>query len=152
MLRIAAPLILAISLPGFTLAAGQSSTSSIDAPGATDAVSKLGAAQRAFAGGRSDDALRQLDALAATTPEPPGVERLRGFIYYQQKNMTAAEVAFARAVAQDPADHESMQMQGVALYSLGRPAEAIPLLEKAHVAVPSTNVDPNYVLGVCYER
>ena len=36
------------------------------------------------------------------------------------------------------------------LYSLGKPADAIPLLEKAHAQVPSQNVDPNYVLGVCY--
>ncbi len=78
------------------------------------------------------------------------MERLRGFIYYQQKNMVAADAAYAKAVAQDPSDHESMQMRGVALYSLGRPAEAIPLLEQARAAVPSANVDPNYVLGVCY--
>jgi len=83
-------------------------------------------------------------------PEPKGVERLRGFIYYQQRDMAAAEAAYARALNQDPSDTESMQMRGVTLYSLGRPAEAIPLLEKAHTAVASVNVDPNYVLGVCY--
>ena len=150
MLRIAAPLILAISLPGFALSVGQSSGSSINAPGVTDSVSRLDAAQKALATGHPEEALKQLDILAAITPEPPGVERLRGFAYYQEKNMAAAEAAFARAVAQAPADRESMQMQGVALYSLGRPAEAVPLLEQAHVAVPSANVDPNYVLGVCY--
>ncbi len=64
--------------------------------------------------------------------------------------MAAAEAAYANAVAEDPADRESMQMRGVALYSLGRPGEAIPLLEQARTAVPSANVDPNYVLGVCY--
>jgi tetratricopeptide (TPR) repeat protein len=84
------------------------------------------------------------------TPEPPGVERLRGFIFYQQRNMAAAEAAYARAIEQNPSDRESMQMRGVALYSLGRPADAIPLLEKAHAAVASANVDPNYVLGICY--
>jgi Flp pilus assembly protein TadD len=108
------------------------------------------AARKALAAGRAEDALKQLEPLAAMTPEPAGVERLLGFIYYQQRNMVAAEAAYAKAVAQAPSDVESMQMQGVALYSLGRPAEAIPLLEKAHVAVASANVDPNYVLGVCY--
>jgi tetratricopeptide (TPR) repeat protein len=64
--------------------------------------------------------------------------------------MVAAEAAYAKALAQDPSDRDAMQMRGVVLYSLGRPAEAIPLLEKAHATVPSANVDPNYVLGVCY--
>ncbi|HZD48089.1 MAG TPA: tetratricopeptide repeat protein [Silvibacterium sp.] len=150
MFRVATLLLLAIALPGFALAAGQSSASSINAPGATDSVSQLEEAKKALAAGHSEDALKQLDILAAITPEPQGVERLRGFAYYQEKNMAAAEAAFARAVAQDPADRESMQMRGVTLYSLGRPADAIPLLEQAHVAVPSANVDPNYVLGVCY--
>ena len=107
-------------------------------------------ARRAFEKGQADQALAELEGLARSTPEPTGVERLRGFIYYQQKKMAAAEAAFAKAVAQDPADRESMQMRGVTLYSLGRPDEAIPLLEQARTAVPSANVDPNYVLGVCY--
>jgi predicted Zn-dependent protease len=116
----------------------------------TDHPSELAAASKAFASGHAQEALTQLDALAKLTPEPAGVERLRGFIDYQQRDMVSAEAAYAKAVAQDPTDRESMQMRGVALYSLGRPAEAIPLLEKARVAVPSANVDPNYVLGVCY--
>lgn len=116
----------------------------------TDPQSELAAASKAFETGHAQEALTQLDALAKLTPEPAGVERLRGFIDYQQRDMVAAEAAYAKAVAQDPGDRESMQMRGVALYSLGRPAEAIPLLEKARVAVPSANVDPNYVLGVCY--
>ena len=115
-----------------------------------DPASVIAAARKAFAAGRADEALKQLDPLAVMVPESPGVERLRGFIYYQQRNMAAAEAAYAKAIAQDPSDIESMQMRGVALYSLGRPADAIPLLEKAHTAVPAANVDPNYVLGVCY--
>ncbi len=141
MRRLAPPLFLAMLASGFASAVGQASA---------DPQSKLDTAAKSFASGHTAEALQQLDALAALAPEPAGVERLRGFIYYQQRNMAAAEAAYARAVAQDPSDVESMQMRGVALYSLGRPAEAIPLLEKAHIAVPSANVDPNYVLGVCY--
>ena len=117
---------------------------------ANDASSAIAAASKTFAAGHSEEALKQLDALAVITPEPQGVERLRGFIFYQQRNMVAAAAAYAKAIEQDPSDRESMQMRGVSLYSLGRPAEAIPLLEKARAAVPSANVDPNYVLGVCY--
>jgi tetratricopeptide (TPR) repeat protein len=138
----------AIFFLAFAAAAQQAQPASPAA--ASDAASQLEAARKAFAGGHTADALKQLDALAGMTPEPPGVERLRGFIFYQQRNMAAAEAAYARAIEQNPSDRESMQMRGVALYSLGRPADAIPLLEKAHAAVASANVDPNYVLGVCY--
>jgi tetratricopeptide (TPR) repeat protein len=117
---------------------------------APDASSGLATAAKAFSSGRAQEALKELDSLASLSPEPPGVERLRGFIFYQQRNMAGAEAAYAKAMEQDPSDLESMQMRGVVLYSLGRPADAIPLLEKAHATVPSVNVDPNYVLGVCY--
>src|SRR5271163_3101919 len=132
--------------------AAQTSLPAAPAPAtaAEDPSFVIAAARKVFATGRSEEALKQLDPLASMTPEPAGVERLRGFIYYQQRNMAAAETAYAKAIAQDPSDTESMQMRGVTLYSLGRPADALPLLEKAHTAVASANVDPNYVLGVCY--
>ncbi len=143
------PIILAL-LSLAALSAAQTTVPSAPAPGTQDPTAVIASARRAFAAGHSDEALKQLDTLTPLTPEPAGVEKLRGFIYYQQRNMAAAEAAYAKAVAQDPSDVESMQMQGVTLYSLGRPADAIPLLEKAHASVPSVNVDPNYVLGVCY--
>ena len=99
--------------------------------------------------GKLDDALRELDTLAAQQPRPAEVERLRGIVFYQKNQMDAAEASFAQALAQDPADLESMQMRGVVLYRLGKPAEAIPWLEKAHAA-PVANADPNYVLALCY--
>ena len=99
--------------------------------------------------GKLDDALRELDALAAQQPRPAEVERLRGIVFYQKNEMASAEASFALALQQDPADLESMQMRGVVLYRLGKPAEAIPWLEKAHAA-PVANADPNYVLGLCY--
>ena len=43
-----------------------------------------------------------------------------------------------------------MQMQGVVLFRTGKPAAAIPLLEQAHLSIPRTNIDSNYVLGLCY--
>ena len=143
-------LALSLSLSVLTSTAQQVSAPAAVSQASIDANSQLASARKAFATGHSEQALKQLDSLSAFTPEPAGVERLRGFIYYQQKNMVAADAAYAKAVAQDPSDFESMQMRGVALYSLGRPAEAIPLLEQARTAVPSANVDPNYVLGVCY--
>lgn len=115
-------------------------------PSASLADSKALAAK-----GHLDDALSLLNSLAKADPEQPGVERMRGAILYQKDQLTEAERAFARAVIQDASDREAKQMWGVTLYRLGRPAEAIPLLE-AVVAQPVTgvNVEPRYVLGLCY--
>lgn len=103
-----------------------------------------------MAEGRLDDAIRELDALASVKPEPAGVERLRGIVEYENNRLAEADASFTRALAQDPSDLEAMQMRGVTLYRMGKPAEAIPLLEKAHAAGPIANADPNYVLGLCY--
>ena len=100
--------------------------------------------------GRLDDAQRELNALAGQQPEPANVERLRGMVSYEKGEMPEAEAAFARAVTEDPGDQVSMQMQGVVLFRLGKPAEAIPLLEKAHGSGSIANADPNYVLALCY--
>ena len=103
-----------------------------------------------MAQGKPDDARRELEALASEQPEPAGVERLRGILEYENNRMADAEASFARALIQEPSDLESMQMRGVALYRMGKPADAIPLLEKAHAAKPIANADPNYVLALCY--
>lgn len=103
-----------------------------------------------MAQGKLGEASQELDALARLQPEPAGVERLRGVIAYQQNHLADADAAFARALAQDPSDLAAMQVRGVTLYRLGKPADAIPLLEKAHAAGPIANADPNYVLGLCY--
>jgi len=108
------------------------------------------AAQSLAAKGRLDKALSMLDELAAQNPEPAGVERLRGIIFYQKDQFPEAIAAFAKAAEEDPSDRESIEMHGVALYRQSRPAEAIPFLEHAHASVQSANVDPEYVLGLCY--
>ena len=100
--------------------------------------------------GRLDAALAELDVLAKQTPEPAGAERLRGLIFYQKDQFDAAAAAFARAEAQDAADRESVEMHGVSLFRMGRVREAIPLLERARTPVENANVDPNYVLALCY--
>jgi tetratricopeptide (TPR) repeat protein len=100
--------------------------------------------------GRLDKALAMLDQLAAQTPEQAGVERLRGLIFYQREDFTKAIDAFTKASEQDPSDLESMEMEGVSLFRTGHSPEALPLLEKAHATVIRANIDPEYVLGLCY--
>lgn len=110
----------------------------------------LAEANRLLAAGQLDQCLQLLDKLAAVQPEATGVENLRGMVFYQQGKMQEATEAFGKAVAQDPKDFASMQMEGVSLFRQGNAAGAIPLLEKAHSSISTVNVDPNYVLGLCY--
>jgi tetratricopeptide (TPR) repeat protein len=107
-------------------------------------------AQKLLDSGRLDEALKILDALAQQQPEPAGVERLRGMAFYEQGEIRSSATAFEHALAQDPSDREAMQMEGVALFRSGKPAAAIPLLEQAHLSIARTNIDSNYVLGLCY--
>src|SRR6201996_6900188 len=107
-------------------------------------------AQRMLDAGRLDEALKALDALSQQNPEPAGVERMRGIAFYEQGHIQSSGAAFERALAQDPSDPGAMQMQGVVLFRSGKPADAIPLLEKAHLSIARANIDSNYVLGLCY--
>jgi predicted Zn-dependent protease len=100
--------------------------------------------------GHLADALKQLDTIAAQPPVPPGVDRLRGLALYSQNQFPQADAAFAAALKQDPHDEESEQLRGLTLFRLGRPADAIPLLESAHEWTSQTRVDPSYVLALCY--
>jgi tetratricopeptide (TPR) repeat protein len=108
------------------------------------------AAQELAGKGRLDAAMAQLDQLATQTPEPAGVERLRGMIFYQREQFPQAIDAFTKAADQDSNDRESIEMHGVSLFRLGRIQEAIPFLEKARIGVQGANVDPDYVLALCY--
>jgi tetratricopeptide (TPR) repeat protein len=100
--------------------------------------------------GQPDKALELLNPLSATAPEPKGAEYLRGLILYEKGDLQEAASAFAKASTQDPADLEAMKMQGASLFRLGKAADAIPLLERAKGSTQQMNVDPQYVLGLCY--
>jgi predicted Zn-dependent protease len=100
--------------------------------------------------GHPADALKQLDTLATQQPIQPGINRLRGLALYSQNQFAQADTAFASALKQDPHDEESIQLRGLTLFRLGRPADAIPLLEAAHDWTSQTKVDPSYVLALCY--
>src|ERR1035437_1658464 len=147
------PLITALLLALLTLG-GRAQAPQGGAPAGGDAAAStptlFEVAQDLAARGRLDKAMAQLDQLAAQTPELAGVERLRGIIFYQREQFPDAIAAFSKAEAQDPNDRESAEMQGVSLFRLGRAREALPLLEKAHTAVERANIDPEYVLGLCY--
>lgn len=100
--------------------------------------------------GQAAEALKQLDVLAAQSPVPAGVNRLRGLALYSQDRFAEADAAFASALKDDPHDVDAAQMRGLTLFRLGRPADAIPLLESAPHWTSQTKADPSYVLALCF--
>jgi Flp pilus assembly protein TadD len=127
-------------------AAAQANPPAVAIPPASLAEAKTLAAK-----GKLDQSLGELAVLSKVEPEEAGVERLRGMILYQKDQLQEAGTALARAVSQDPTDREAIEMLGITLYRMNRPEEAIPLLERADaVPVQGANVEPRYVLGLCY--
>lgn len=138
----------ATAMPAPTLsgpiAQAQAQTQSQPAPLTVEQIAKL------INQAKYDEALRALDGLAAQSPEPAGVERLRGTALYLQDKFGPADAAFAKALQQDPNDHESTQMRGMVLFRTGQPEAAIPYLLKANTWLADQNADANYVLGIAY--
>ena len=142
--------IVVLSVSAVWCASAQVPESAVSLDSATAARWTFADAQQLAAQGRLDQALNVLNQLAAQTPVQPGVERLRAMIYYQKEQLQKAADGFTRAIAQDSNDREAMEMAGITLYRLGRPADALPYLERANTAVESANVEPQYALGLCY--
>jgi len=88
--------------------------------------------------------------LAAKQPPVKGAQRQLGIAYYRTGKLIDAERAFAAAMVIDPQDLEAVQMRGLTLYRLGRPAAAIPYLERVRQWMPNANADANHVLGLSY--
>jgi tetratricopeptide (TPR) repeat protein len=111
----------------------------------------IAAAHKKLEYGEPQEAIAMLEQLAATAGESAkGVQHELGIAYYRTGKLISAEKAFANAIHDDPSDLEAVQMRGLSLYRLGRPADAIPFLEQVRQWTPDANADANYVLGLCY--
>ena len=100
--------------------------------------------------GKPQEALALLEHLSASGGAGKGVQHELGIAYYRTGKLAQAEQAFGKAIKEDPGDLESVQMRGLTLYRMGRPADAIPFLEQMRKWTPNANADANYVLGLCY--
>ncbi|MBV8629907.1 MAG: tetratricopeptide repeat protein [Silvibacterium sp.] len=110
----------------------------------------LAAMKKLIDRGQTKDALRQLEVAEAQQPAMPGLERLKGIALYAEGDFTQADQALAKALEQNSKDIEAAEYRGLTLFRLGRPADAIPVLEGIHEWAPGTKVDPSYVLALCY--
>ncbi len=124
-----------------------------DVPVCAQAVAETMNLRKLVDSGHAEEVLQQIDTVRARATQnskmPDVLSRMEGLADYALNRLKQANEAFAKALQQDPADAESAQMRGLTLFRLGRPAEAIPLLEGSRTSAKS-KADPNYVLGLCY--
>jgi tetratricopeptide (TPR) repeat protein len=107
-------------------------------------------AERLAQQGRYDEALAALQSLASQTPKPSGLVHATGLVYYKKADYLKAAEYFKQATSENPDDKEAIQLLGLSYYRAGRPAEAIPYIEKVQSWYPHANVDASYVLGIAY--
>lgn len=100
--------------------------------------------------GKFDDAVAELQKLAAQNPPPKGVSHELGVAYYKKSDYLKAIDFLKKATTEDSGDNEAVQLLGLSYYLSGRPGEAIPFLEKVQEWFPRANVDAAYILGICY--
>ncbi len=100
--------------------------------------------------GKFGEGVAQLHQLQAQDPKMKGLDREFGIAYYKHSDFMTATQYLQAALQQDPGDGEATQLLGLSYYFSGRPAQAVPLLEKVNSWYPSANVDASYVLGICY--
>ena len=107
-------------------------------------------ARRLAQQGKYDEAIAKLEVLAAKSPKPASVSHELGMAYYKKADYLKAAEYLKQATAENPDDKEAVQLLGLSYYLAGRPAEAIPYLEKVQTWYPRANVDASYVLGISY--
>lgn len=100
--------------------------------------------------GNFSEAIAQLEAMRNQTSPPNGLARELGIAYYKKSDYVNAVLNLQKALKENPGDGEAIQLTGLSLYLAGKPAEAIPYLEKMQTWYPRANVDASYILGVAY--
>ena len=100
--------------------------------------------------GKVEEAITELHALEASSPDLKGLDLELGTAYYKKSDYVKAVGFLKKAVASDPNNGEATQLLGLSYYLNGYPGQAIPLLEKVQAWFPRANVDASYILGICY--
>ena len=100
--------------------------------------------------GKYDQAVAELQQLSITQAGLKGLAHELGTAYYSKGDYQQAIATLKKALDEDKDDGESTQLLGLSSYLAGRPAEAIPYLEKVQSWFPRANVDAAYILGICY--
>jgi len=110
----------------------------------------LAEAKRQIEKNQLDQAIQTLKSLEQQHPETRDLQYQLGLAYYHKGDFVQAQSAFAKAMEADPKNREAVQLRGLSLFQLGRPADAIPYLKQVQSWIGPANVDGNYVLGLSY--
>jgi len=73
-----------------------------------------------------------------------------GVELYRKGELQQAQQELASAISENPNDREAVQLRGLALFSLGRPVDAIPLLKQVQAWTPQPTVESAYALALAY--
>jgi len=119
-------------------------------PQATAEVAEFAEARKLMRQGKVDDAIAELQTIEARDPVTKGLSLEMGTAYYKKGDFPKAIEYLKKATAADPANGEATQLLALSYYVSGRPADAIPLLEKLEGKFSFPNVDSSYILGTCY--
>ena len=96
------------------------------APTTQPASSEFASADLLLRQGKYDEAITELQSLAAKNPAPKNLTRELGVAYYQKGDYLKAAEYLKTAQSEDPKDNESIQLLGLSYYLAGRPADARP--------------------------
>ena len=111
-----------VALLGACPAVAQSGVStSAPSAAAADVSSQQAHAMEQLDHGKSAEAIASLEALAKAHPDQKGLRHDLGVAYYRTGKLVEARKAFEQAIAADPKDLESVQLEGLTLYRLGQP-------------------------------
>ncbi len=141
---------LALGASGQTGSPSQASTLATPQPNEENAIDPLQASKRLIEENQLDAAIAALRSIQQSHPETKGLDYQLGLALYRKDEFAEAQAAFAKAMDEDPSNREAVQLRGLSLFQIGRPAEAIPFLKQVQSWIGSANVDSNYVLGLCY--
>jgi tetratricopeptide (TPR) repeat protein len=76
---------------------------------------------------------------------PKGLDHELGVAYYKKGDYPNAVRSLQAAQKEEPNHGEVIQLTGLSLYLAGKPADAIPYLEKVQTWYPRANIDAAYV-------
>ena len=110
----------------------------------------LSEAKRLIEENQLDEAIQTLRIIEQQHPGTKDLQYQLGLAYYRKGDFVQAQSAFQKAMQEDPQNGEAVQLRGLCLFQLGRPADAIPFLKQVQSWIGAANVDGNYVLGLSY--
>ena len=139
----------------FLILAAATSVASAQAPPAQKqqdptSASPFSNADRLLEHGKFSEAINELETMRTQTPPPKGLAHELGLAYYKKGEYVNAVLNLQAALKEKPDDNEATQLLGLSLYLGGKPAEAIPFLQKVQSWYPRANIDASYILGVAY--